>query len=1245
MATHIKSSHKFKSTEDLLDYFNKTIKPSFNIDISPDEWALPNRNKFVNWLDKTFKYSKSSNKPVCDCSEEECKIKKLDLFPHQKFIKDYIQYKSPYRGVLLFHGLGSGKSASSIAAAELLSNHMEVVVMVPASIRSNYMDEIKKYGNTFYNTNSHWSFVSIDNFDPTIISKFLKLDIKIINKLGGIWISDSKLKPNFSTLDDTFKDNIKSQLNNIIENKFHFINYNGLRKSAILAWKGVNPFSNKCVVIDEVHNLVSRMVNKRDIGYAINKLLMEATNCKLILLSGTPIINYPYEISYLINLIIGYKTKFTLNATVNSSFDVDVIKSILDKFPQIDFYEIDQNNRKISYLLLPEGFQHNNNLVSRTEHKFDQHKLIDDFYKQNFIFHKKITEENIKILPEDEELFNKYFIDNNNSIIKNPNLFMRRILGTVSFYNKFSEELFPKLEIIEVPVVMTPFQFTEYETSRKDEIKKEINAKNKRAKGAEVSTQYRFYSRAKCNFVFPKEVNRPFPSKITMLKGEVDDVDNTFINKFEKDNLLDINFNKEYTRLIKECLTNLKKGDFLNINNIGKYSPKFSYILNEINKLNGTAMIYSQFRTVEGLGIFGLVLETNGYARFTIKQNEDKQWDIENFDDIGDKPTFFEYTGNNEETQIVKDIFNSNLDNLPPLIKKKLEKYDDNIRGSIIKILMITQSGAEGISLKNVRQVHIIEPYWNYVRINQVIGRAVRTCSHLALPPKDRNVTCFIYYCIFSDKQIKESFTIRTKDKSNTTDQYIYNIAKRKNTIIVSLLDLLKKSSIDCALNKNENCFTIPSNLPPNNIIYDLNMAHEILDSKQGITKISWSAEILKTKKGNFMIRIDTNEVYDYDIYTQSNKLVKLGILEKIDGKRIIRMNLPDINPFIMPTKILSPVLPKSISPKSSHKSSHKSLSPDISPHKSSPKSLSPDISPHKSSDKSPESDEFNIGLLTNNKNSCYLDSILISLMHVPNLIIDNILNCRIKDYKIDKINNISIEVQKQLNEIYDFIHSGKNRMVCSSIRNLFNKFYIAYKKDINKKQEKINWLSGQQEPSDVIEILNKMFNLSHDTIYQETINKSTPNKVSALFNDFNIELSDLLNNKKININDYLPIHKSNFTNNNNRNINKTKEYLKSKGLFINIRRGYIEDHIEEKSFTSVYPSEFIKINNDTLYLMSMIIHYGDNIHSGHYISYIKHNDSWYIYDDTKDDLEYVGDFKNINKEIYNNVVSFVYIV
>ena len=67
-----------------------------------------------------------------------------------------------------------------------------------------------------------------------------------------------------------------------------------------------NPFDNKIIIVDEAHNLVSRIVNKiknkESLSYRIYDYLMSAQNCKIVLLTGTPIINYPNEIGILFNI-------------------------------------------------------------------------------------------------------------------------------------------------------------------------------------------------------------------------------------------------------------------------------------------------------------------------------------------------------------------------------------------------------------------------------------------------------------------------------------------------------------------------------------------------------------------------------------------------------------------------------------------------------------------------------------------------------------------------------------------------------------------------------------------------------------------------------------------------------------------------------------------------------------------------------------------------------------------------------
>ena len=104
----------------------------------------------------------------------------------------------------------------------------------------------------------------------------------------------------------------------MIDNKYMFINYNGLRKSKLdnLTSNGsVNPFDHKVIIIDEAHNFVSRIVNKIEkekpgekkfLSTSLYYYLMSAENARIVLLTGTPMINYPNEIGILFNLLRGF---------------------------------------------------------------------------------------------------------------------------------------------------------------------------------------------------------------------------------------------------------------------------------------------------------------------------------------------------------------------------------------------------------------------------------------------------------------------------------------------------------------------------------------------------------------------------------------------------------------------------------------------------------------------------------------------------------------------------------------------------------------------------------------------------------------------------------------------------------------------------------------------------------------------------------------------------------------------------
>jgi hypothetical protein len=197
-------------------------------------------------------------------------------------------------------------------------------------------------------------------------------------------------------------------------------------------------------------------------------------------------------------------------------------------------------------------------------------------------------------------------------------------------------------------------------------------------------------------------------------------------------------------------------------------SAKFLIIIINILRSPGPVLVYSNYVLMEGLQILKLYLKYFGFSSF-----KDLNSGVDGF-------RYIEYHGGIDKEERFRNVEQYNVPN--------------NIDGKIVKIIMISPAGAEGLSLFNTRQVHIVEPYWHEVRIKQMIGRAIRLCSHKLLPKKERHVEVFRY----------KSIRI-TPNRKITTDQLIESIARSKEGLLQSFEDAIKEASIDCELFKSHN--------------------------------------------------------------------------------------------------------------------------------------------------------------------------------------------------------------------------------------------------------------------------------------------------------------------------------------------------------------------------------------------------------------------------------------------------------
>ena len=385
-------------------------------------------------------------------------------------------------------------------------------------------------------------------------------------------------------------------------------------------------------------------------------------------------------------------------------------------------------------------------------------------------------------LPSSYEIFESNFIDNGRHI-KNKNILQNRLFGLISYIrtnmsmypddSNFNKENnlndYPKdLGITVEKVEMSKDQFIKYATIRDKEEKFSLKKKTKTGasnKIPDIPNMSLPTSKKKGSYFIESRMvsNFAIPSEL--------------VNKDINIDKLDIElFNKNNSSKIFRLIHNIKNG-------------------------NRPALIYSQFLK-GGLEIVAKYLDKD---KFDL-------WKVEEFSNKVDyKPRYAIISGN---------IKPSDRD----LIVKKFNSIE-NMYGDIIAVLLISETGAEGLDLKYIREVHILEPYWDMSRIKQIQGRAIRKNSHADLSEAERNVKTTIYVSVHN-KELKDSINIKEND---SIDMQFLTRAQRKMKLIEEFDVAMKEVSIECIVNNYENCRLC---LPNNSILFNPNNLLEDLDSK-----------------------------------------------------------------------------------------------------------------------------------------------------------------------------------------------------------------------------------------------------------------------------------------------------------------------------------------------------------------------------------------------------------------------------
>ena len=337
---------------------------------------------------------------------------KFEYHSQQKFVREFLRQASPYRGLLIYHGLGVGKTCASIAAAQALfsMNKKRIIVMTPFSLRENFINELSFCGFRHYRLQNYWVKLPISATIKLFAKEVLQLSDDYLKQkdLTNIWVPDfNQPETNYSSLNADDRKQIKEQVRQQIKSRFTFINYNGISATELKKIacgepdeNGYGFFDNATIVIDEVHNMTRLMQGtidpyltsipglKRKVplepitpgrwtpllcdkpvdparpylsnykrGYLFYRLLATARNSKIIGLSGTPLINFPEELAILMNLLGGYIYTTSLSLTPTSQEAKVTVERVLEGHQFVDFQEVTLagGNMNVLFSIMPEG--------------------------------------------------------------------------------------------------------------------------------------------------------------------------------------------------------------------------------------------------------------------------------------------------------------------------------------------------------------------------------------------------------------------------------------------------------------------------------------------------------------------------------------------------------------------------------------------------------------------------------------------------------------------------------------------------------------------------------------------------------------------------------------------------------------------------------------------------------------------------------------------------------------------------
>lgn len=798
--------------------------------------------------------------------EEEAEIlcnAQIELAPNQQFVRNFLSVETPYNSLLLYHGLGTGKTCSAISVAEEMRDYMkqmginqQIIVIASPNVQENFRLQL------FDERELREIEPGVWNIRACTGNKFIK-EINPMNMKG------------------LTRDKIIKQIRRLISSHYLFFGYNefanyartqassigvsqddaviqevrrktGLgaagtvaasakkgRKSASDIAKAAEMetlaietlsvaklrklFANTLIIIDEVHNIRITDDNRdKRVAKILFQIVQKVNNVRLLLLSGTPMYNSYKEIVWLINLMNLNDRRATID--------------IADVFDDRGNFRLDAEGREIGKDILirkatgyvsfvrgenPYTFPYR---IFPSEHAPEHSLLVQCRSGQPGLAYPR-TQLNGRHIDQPIEHIDVYMTQ----VGDIQEAAYRFIVNDMKALYIYKKTAMVRRKKAAAAVAAESGQGTDAGKAKGKGKGKKALASAAAVDGVDETTvveSNEFPSFENMDTIGYAAVQRPLealnivyphPSLFEYMNNPNDEFDITacigkeglrHIMSYEETGNPPMRSNFEYrpefTRSFKlpngETTTKASSRIFAP-ENIGRYSAKIKNICDTIMRSDGIILTYSQYID-GGVVPIALALEELGFTRYSAAGGNSSLFRSKPTPSI-DSVTMLPQRQHQQQypNQPFRPARYSVITGDPTISPDNLYELkaltsDDNTHGENVKVVIISVAGSEGLDFKNIRQVHILEPWYNMNLLEQIIGRAIRNCSHKRLPFSRRNVELYLYGTRLTNPEIE------------AIDLYLYRLSEFKAVKIGVVSRVLRTSAVDCLLNVQHNTQT-----------------------------------------------------------------------------------------------------------------------------------------------------------------------------------------------------------------------------------------------------------------------------------------------------------------------------------------------------------------------------------------------------------------------------------------------------